>query len=123
MAATKSRTELLAATLTAGAGDTSSAWIDLSAIYGAIISIQLTNGGTGPTLPAQVEIEVANNYNAGVPTIPVELITVIGGVTIAGVYEWHVPIDLATAAVRINAGSNTGQDVVIAADISEVEGL
>ena len=59
MAATKSRTSIWSAQiLTAGAGNTSSSWIDLSSAYGAQLDIKLTNGATGPTVAAQVKIDV-----------------------------------------------------------------
>jgi hypothetical protein len=122
MAATKVRTSIWSAqTLTAGAGNTNSSWIDLSAGYGAQVDIKLTNGGTGPTVAAQVQIQVANDYNAGSPT----LITNFGGALVAGVANseidyWSVQIPPATEALRLVAGSNTGQNVTVDADISNI---
>jgi hypothetical protein len=125
MAATKARTSIWSAqTLTAGAGDTNGSWIDLSAGYGALVDIKLTNGATGPTVAAQVQVQVAANYNAGSPT----LVTNFGGALIGltsnnGVAQFSVEIPIAAAAVRLVAGSNTGQNVTVDADLSQVTAL
>lgn len=122
MAATKVRTSIWSSqTLTASSSNTNSSWIDLSAGYGAQVDIKLTNGATGPTVPAQVQIQVANDYNAGSPT----LITNFGGAFIGSTANSDVTYASATipfpvAALRLVAGSNTGQNVTVDADISNV---
>jgi hypothetical protein len=125
MGATKARTSIWSAqSLTAGAGNTNGSWIDLSAGYGAAISIQLTNGGTGPTIAAQVQIQVADNYNAGAPTLPVNFGgPLVGGITASEVDSWSIAIPPGVAAVRLVAGSNTGQAVTVDADISQITGI
>lgn len=60
MATTKEVSAIWSAqTLTAGAGDTTSAAETIDTGYGAALHIKLTNGATGPTVPAQVQIEVS----------------------------------------------------------------
>lgn len=121
MAITKTRTSLWSAqSLTAAAGNTNSSWIDLSAVDEAQVNFQLTNGGTGPTIAAQVQIQVANNYNAGSPTLAVNYGgAFVGSVTASAVSSWSVPlVGEGIAAVRLVAGSNTGQAVTVDADIS-----
>ena len=119
MAATKARTSIWAAqTLTAGAGNTTSASQNLSTGYGAQVDIRLTNGATGPTVAAQVQIQVAND-SAGT------LWTNFGGALVgstsnSAVSQWSVEIPFAVAAVQLVAGSNTGQNVTVDADISVV---
>lgn len=122
MATTKSRTSLFSAiTLTAGAGNTTSSSLDLSTGYGAQVDIQLTNGATGPTVAAQVQIQVANDVagtlftNYGGP--------LVGVVTALGVQSWSIDLPIGVARVRLVAGSNTGQSVVVDADISNVTGI
>lgn len=118
----KTRTSIWSAqTLTAGAGNTTSSVLDTSQGYGAQVNIKITNGATGPTVPAQVQVQVANDYNAGSPTLWVNH----GGPLVAGVANsevgyWSVPIPPGVAAVRLVAGSNTGQNVTIDADISAI---
>ena len=125
MAATKTRTSIWAGqTLTAGAGDTSGSWIDLSAGYGAQIDIKLTNGATGPTVAAQVQVQVAADYNAGAPTLATNFGGALVGLTSNnGVAQFSVEIPLGAAAVRLVAGSNTGQNVTVDADISNVTAI
>lgn len=121
----KSRTSLWSAqTLTAGAADTDSSWVDLSSALGAQINFQLTNGSTGPTVAAQVQIQVANDYNAGSPTLPVDFGGANqGDTTASSVNSWSVDLPDGVAAVRLVAGSNTGQDVTVDADIGVVTGI
>src|SRR5579863_8947500 len=122
MSATKARTSIWSAqTLTAGAGNTTSSVIDLSAGYGSTSGIKLTNGATGPTVAAQVQVVVANNYNSGSPTLPVNFGgAFVGGVTNSGVYYCSVEIPIGVEAVYLVAGSNTGQNVTVDADISTI---
>jgi hypothetical protein len=125
MGATKSRTSIWSATtLTAGAGDTTSSVVDLSSAYGAQINIKLTNGGTGPTVAAQVQAKVANDYNAGSPTLLVNFGGAFqGGTTNSGVYYCSIEVPVGVSAIELVAGSNTGQDVTVDADISIVTAL
>jgi hypothetical protein len=125
MAATKARTSIWSAqTLTAGAGNTNSSWIDLSAGYGAQVDIKLTNGATGPTIAAQVQVQVANDYNAGSPTLVTNFGgALVGGVTNSEIDYWSVQIPPATEAIRLVAGSNTGQNVTVDADVSNITGI
>ena len=125
MAATKSRTSIWSAqTLTASAADTNGAWIDLSAGYGALVDIKLTNGGTGPTVAAQVQVQVTANYNAGSPTLATNFGgALIGSTANSAVSQFSVEIPIGAAAVRLVAGSNTGQNVTVDADISQVTAI
>jgi hypothetical protein len=125
MGATKTRTSIWSAqTLTAGAGNTNSSWIDLSTGYGAEISIKLTNGGTGPTVPAQVQIQSAADYNAGSPTLPINFTgALVGGTANSEVDYWSVQMPAPVAAIRLVAGSNTGQNVTVDADIVNITAI
>lgn len=125
MAATKVRTSIWSTTtLTAGAANTNSSWIDLSTVYSALVDIFLTNGATGPTVAAQVQIQVANDYNAGSPTKVTNFGGPLVGVTTNnGVTYFSVEIPIGAAAIRLVAGSNTGQNVTVDADISTVTAL
>lgn len=124
-APTKSRTSIWSGqTLTAGAGNTTSSVIDLSATFESQIDIKLTNGGTGPTVPAQVQVVVANNYNAGSPTLLTNYGgALVGTTTNSAVSYFSVTIPIGVAAVELIAGSNTGQNVTVDADISSVTGI
>jgi len=107
-------------TLTAGAADTVSSVLDLTDGYGASLSVKLTNGATGPTNPAQVQVEVSNDqtnwYKLGPP--------LIGNTDNNGVMSvGDVLIPAGTQYLRLVAGSNTDQDVVVRAEVSELSAL
>ena len=118
MASTKARTAIWAAqALVAAEADTTSDAVNLTAGYGASLNIRLTNGATGPTVAAQVQIRVSADgtswWNFGG--------ALRGGVANSGVYEWGgIDIPAPVMYVRLVAGSNTGQDVTVDADISQI---
>jgi hypothetical protein len=122
MALTKARTSIWSATtLTAAAADTTSSTINLTAGYGSQVNIKLTNGATGPTIAAQVQVRVANDSGA-------TLVTnfggaFVGGVANNGVYYASIEIPIGVGALILVAGSNTGQNVTVDADISTVTGV
>lgn len=94
-------------------------WIDLTAAYGAELSVQITNGATGPTVGAQIQIQTANDYNSGSPTS-----TIVNyggpfqaGTANGGVYSWPVDVEgISVAAVRVVISGNTGQAVTFQGD-------
>lgn len=122
MASTKTRTSIWSSqTLTAGAGNTTATAVDISTGYGAQVNIKLTNGATGPTVAAQVQIQVTNN-TAGT------LYTNFGGALIgvttnSGVAQWSVDLPIGVAQFQLVAGSNTGQNVTVDADVSNVTAI
>lgn len=121
MALTKSRTELYSSqTLSASSADTTSSAVDNSGSYATLLNITLTNGGTGPTVPAQVRVQVANDTSG---TLWVDLCTVLGQTANSGVYYFSIEIPIAAQAFRTIAGSNTGQAVTLNADYSRVTAL
>jgi hypothetical protein len=122
VAATKARTSIWSGqTLTAGAGNTTSSAVDLSAGYGAQVDVKLTNGATGPTVAAQVQIQVAADtggtlwVNFGGP--------LVGTTANSGVSSWSVEIPIGVNRLQLVAGSNTGQAVTVDADLSNVTGI
>lgn len=122
MALTKSRTsDYSSQTLTAGAADTTLAAVDLTASYETLVDIKLTNGATGPTIAAQVQIQIAADsggtlfVNWGGP--------LVGGVANSGTYSWSVVLPLSAGAFRTVAGSNTAQNVTLDVDHSRVTAI
>ncbi len=118
MATTKVFTALAnAVTLTAGAGDTTSSAVTMDTHYGASLSIKLTNGGSAPTTPAQVQIQVSQDnsewYDFGG--------ALVGSVTNSAVVSWGgIDIPIGIEFLRIVSGSNTVQNVTLDADVSSV---
>lgn len=122
MAATKVRTSIWSSqTLTAGAGNTTSSAVDLSTGYGAQVDIQLTNGATGPTVAAQVQVQVAADtsgtlfVNFGGP--------LVGSTANAAVSSWSVELPIGVNRLRLVAGSNTVNNVTVDADVSNVTSI
>jgi hypothetical protein len=106
-------------TLTAGAGDTTATATDLQDGYSAAAFIKLTNGATGPTVAAQVQVEVSpdnsNFYKLGGP--------LVGSTANSAVTSWVVPLPQDAKYVRTVAGSNTAQDVTLRVEIVETSAL
>jgi hypothetical protein len=121
MAATKTTTSIWSgATLAAAAGDTTSSVVALTTSYGAALNISLTNGATGPTVPAQVLIQVSND-NANWYDFGGALAASVAG---GAVTAWGgIEIPFGAQYLRLVAGSNTGQAVTVSADISLVTGV
>ena len=116
MAITKTLTTVYTTSLTAGAGNVNSTEVDLSSVDSAVVDIKLTNGGTGPTVPAQAQIQLSGDagttwFNFGGP--------LIGSVTASAVAQWAgIQIPQAAKRVRIVLGSNTAQAVTPRVDVT-----
>ncbi len=125
MSATKTRTSVASGvTMTAGAGNVSTVGPDLSTAYGAQLDIKITNGATGPTVPGQVQVQVAADYNSGSPHLWVNYGgPLVGSTANSGVASWSVQLPIGVAAVQIVSGSNTGQNCTLDCDISAVTGI
>ena len=103
----------------AGATTTSDP-VDLRAAYEATISIKNTNGATGPTVAATIQIQVSEDnsewYNYGgalQATLGNNIVTSWGA----------IPIPAAVNYVRLVGSTNTGQTVQLDADISYIVGI
>ena len=120
MASTKAFAEIYNAYSNAAGASNTTAAQTIDDGYGAALHVKLTNGGTGPTLPAQVQIEVsADNsewYEMGGP--------MVGSVTLGVTRSWGaIDIPIGVEYLRLTVSGNTGQAVVVNADISEVTAL
>lgn len=101
-------------TLTAGNPDEESAVASMPGGYGGTVQIEITNGGTGPTVPAECEIWTSPNnskwYKFGNP--------LVAGVAASTSYPWSRDITIGHQYLKLKAGKNTVQDVVIHATMS-----
>lgn len=119
MAATKSVTVVHNnVTLTAGAGDTTSSSIDLVDGYGAIAHIKLTNGATGPTVAAQTKVQLSPDDSNWY-----DLVTIAGETANSAVRQANVVIPPEAKYARFVSGSNTGQDVTLRVEVSEISAI
>lgn len=106
-------------TLVASAGDhTSSVWT-IDDGYGGELYIKITNGATGPTIAAQAQIwaspDNSNYYKFGGI-----LISTLGNSIVT---SWSIPIPIGIEYIKVVSGSNTGQDVVVRIEGSEVTAI
>ena len=121
MATTKADTAIWSAqSLSAGGGPTTSSAVVLDDGYGAALHVKLTNGGTGPTTAAQIQIQTsADNsewYDFGTP--------LVGGVANSEVVSWGgIEIPAGVEYLRLVATHPTGQAVTVDADLSEVTAI
>lgn len=119
MAATKAVTAIFSGeAFVAGESHAASNVVTLDDGYGAALHVKITNGATGPTVPLSLQIQVsADNsefYDFGGP---------LQGLTANnGVISWGgIEIPIGVEYLRlISAVTNTGQNVTVDADISEV---
>lgn len=122
MALTKARTSIWSAqSLTAGGADTTSATQTITDSYRTVVDIKLTNGATGPTVPAQVQVEVAAD-SAGTLFVKYGG-PLVGDTANSAVRSWSVELPDACGGFRLVAGSNTGQAVTVDADYSEITAI
>lgn len=104
-------------TQTAGGSTTSSA-VTLTDAYAAHLDIRVTNGATGPTLPATIRIEYSHNNTDWYPQttdMPADL-----GNNVVTTFNWDIPPGV--GYVRLQGGGNTGQSVTLRAEITELTG-
>ena len=118
-ATTSINTIWAAQTLTAGAGNTTSASEDVRTNYGGTVTLSLTNGATGPTVPAFIRLEISYDNSAWYNWTG----DLTAGVANSTTYTWTFAKPIGTMYVRAVAGGNTGQDVTANAVLSEVTAL
>lgn len=121
MATTKTTTVIWnGQTLVAAAANTISSVVTLTGGYGASLNIKLTNGATGPTLAAVVQVQISADNSEWY-----DLCGALSGSTAnAGVYSWGgIDIPMGVKYLKLSAGGNTSQNVTVDADITEVTAL
>jgi len=107
-------------TLTASAGDDTSAGTSYVGKYGGVAHVKLTNGGTGPTVAAQVQLQTStdnsNYYDFGGP--------LVGATGNSAVKSWGpIVVPMGTRWLRSVSGSNTGQNVTVRIEATKVDSI
>ena len=126
--ATKAARTLIAAATSNAAGATTRGTVDLRTAFGGLLTVKLTNGGTGPTLQAEARVLVAHS-TAATPTAggagtDWKTIYVVGNGTAAStVGEWSIPIDQSVMHCEVEITGNTGQAVTCEAFLSELSSI
>lgn len=123
MALTKTARTLVASASNA-ADATTRGTIDLEATYGGLLTMKITNGGTGPTVQCTCNVLVA--HNATVPTAASAgtdwktIYTFAGGTTANAVTEMSMVVDPSIMALEVEFTGNTGQGVTVESYMSEL---
>ena len=121
MPLTKNDTTIVASASNA-AGVTTRGTIDLSAVYGGIVTMKITNGGTAPTL--QCEGRVLISHADTLPTAAsagADWKTVWrfgGGTTASGVTEQSFQFGPEVRHLEVEFTGNTGQAVTVEAIVT-----
>lgn len=122
MTIAKSTAVVLAAnTNVAAGGQQASPWIDLRAAYKASLLVRVTNGATGPTLPARAVVNLSPDGGT----------TVYAGAggsaqadRVAGSsYAWQFPQQEDVMYAQVVVTGNTGQAVTTQADVTQLIAL
>ena len=122
---TKTPRTLIAAATSNAAGSTTRGTADLRTAQGGLLTVKVTNGATGPTVPATVNILVAHDAGA-TPTAASagsDWKTIWSFAASTGnnvVTEQSITIDPAVMHVEVEVTGNTAQAVTCEAFLSEI---
>ena len=125
--ATKTARTLIAAATSVAAGTPSRAAIDLKTTFGGILTVKVTNGGTGPTAAASVTVAVA--HNASLPATGAlgtdwKLFQQVTHVATANaIGEWVFAIPQGVMGLQVEISGNTAQAVTAEAFLSEMTSI
>jgi hypothetical protein len=126
--ATKNPRTLIAAATSNASGATTRGTLDLRTAFGGLLTIKITNGGTGPTLQAVANVLIAHNSGAtptaaSAGTVWKTIYQVGNGLVANTIGEWNIPIDQSVMHVEVEVTGNTGQDVTCEAFMSELTSI
>jgi hypothetical protein len=122
---TKTPRTLIAASTSNAAGSSTRGTADLRTAQGGLLTVKVTNGATGPTVPATVNILVAHASGA-TPTAGAagaDWKTIWSFAASTGnnvVTEQSITIDPAVMHVEVEVTGNTAQAVTCEAFLSEI---
>lgn len=116
---------LIAAATSNAAGSTTRGTVDLRTAHGGLLTIKLTNGGTGPTVQAEARVLVAHNSGttptaASAGTDWKTIWVFGGGVTASAITEQSIAVDAGVMHLEVEVTGNTGQAVTCEAYLSEL---
>jgi hypothetical protein len=120
------RTLIAAATSNAAGATTEGTPVDLRTKQGGILTAKITNGATGPTIQATIQVLIAHNSGAS-PTGAAEgtdwklIYELPGGVSANAISRIKgLPIDAGVMHLHVRCTGNTGQAVTCEAFLSEI---
>lgn len=119
------RTLITAGTTATASGAAVRGTADLRTAQGGLLTIKITNGGTGPTVQAVANILVAHNSGA-TPTAASAgsdwktIYSVGNGTAASTVGEWNIDVPPGAMHLEVEVTGNTGQNVTCEAYLSEI---
>lgn len=118
------RTLVAAGTSNAAAGVTRGT-LDLRTAQGGLLTMKITNGGTGPTTQCEGRVLAAHNIGATPAAASAgadwkTLWKFGGGITASGVTERTFEVSPGVMHLEVEFAGNTGQAVTVEAYLSEV---
>lgn len=123
MAKTQTITTIIAAATSNAAAATTRGTADVRTQDGGIVTIKLTNGGTGPTLQAEARILISHNTST-TPTAASRgtdwktVYRIGGGVTASDITEMSWEFGPGVCHIEVEVTGNTGQAVVCEAIVT-----
>ncbi len=126
---TKAIATLIAAATSNTAGSTTRGTVDLRTVFGGVLTAKLTNGATGPTVQAVVNVLAAHDTGttptaASAGSVWKTIFPQVGGGTSNNaVSEWSWVIPWGVLHLEVEITGNTGQTVTCEAFISEVASI
>lgn len=122
---TKNARTLVAAATSNGAGSTTRGTLDLRTAQGGLLTMKISNGGTGPNAQCEGRVLIAHTSGA-TPTAASAgadwktLWTFSGGIAANAVTEQSFTIDASVMHLEVEFTGNTGQSVTVEAYASEI---
>lgn len=110
------RTVVASATLTA-TSTTTGAW-NLTTAFGGVLTMRITNGGTGPTIPCTATVNVSTDNSTWR-----KFAAFTAGVTNSAVYDFAIEVPAGTMYAQTSFNGNTAQSVTIEATGHELTSI
>lgn len=108
-------------TLTASATSLSGGVVGLTDVDSATVNLRITNGATGPTVPAQFQIYTTPDDGVNLFAYGGPLVSQVGNNIVT---EWgDIFIPPGTRGILVSGGSNTGQNVTARATVNTYKKL
>jgi hypothetical protein len=115
MSATKTKRTMLSSSSVAAGTPTNGTQVDLSTAYGGLLTVKMTNGGTGPTVPCNAYV-----YVGGATGEKKLLCKLLGDSVNGSVNEYTVEIPATAMFLNITFADNTVQPVTCEAYVQEL---
>lgn len=127
--ADKSPVTLISAATSNAAGASTRGAVDLRTAIGGLLTVKLTNGGTGPTLQATAYVMAAHDSGSlpatGALGTTWKTIATLGGggTTASAVTEFAYRVPLGVMHLQVEVSGNTGQAVTCEAFLSKASSV